>query len=69
VNKVRGSLRGLSKEERHGLYCLFGDEIEANAMTVACGTYGGEGRGGEGRDHLEQLGIYWNVISKQILKK
>jgi hypothetical protein len=64
LNEVRGARRRSSKEELHDLYLLFGDEIEANAMTGACGTYGGEGR-----DHLEHLGIYWNIILKHILKK
>jgi len=31
----------LSKEGLHDLYFSSGDEIKANAMTGACGTYGG----------------------------
>ena len=39
----------MSEEGLHDLYFLSGDEIKANALTEACGTYGGGRKRGLGK--------------------
>lgn len=48
-NEVAAAWRRLSEEELRDIYCSFGDEIKANAMTGACGTCVGGGNRQHGR--------------------
>jgi len=48
-NEVTAAWRRLSEEGLRVIYCSSGDEIKANAMTGACGTYVGGGKRQLGR--------------------